>query len=481
MTRFLWLPCYCFEVNLAMPVFLKINIGFVITLIDLILSFFVVKYNMAKILIVDDERGIREVLTSILQKKNYEVVSASDVKTAENLLLNENFDLALVDMLLPDGDGKNLIPVAQRKLTNVVMISGHATLSSAVEAVKMGAFDFLEKPLDREKILIVIQNALRETELKRKSEPKIVFVSQKMKNVLETAEKYARSKEPILILGETGSGKEILARFIHRLSPNSKGPFVAVNCAAIPQELAESELFGHSKGAFTGAVESRKGKFQSADGGTLLLDEIGDLPLSLQAKLLRVIEEGKITPVGSDKETKIDVRILAATNSDLEEMAKRGKFREDLFYRISGLKIEIPPLRERKEDIPLLADYFLRESCQNEGWEYIKPPKQFFEKLKEFEWRGNVRELKRELTRIVLFSEGKIDLKLLDEIKKDKTLSEGLKNTRIESESQKIIDVLKETKGNVKRATEILKISRSNLYEKMKTYKISPDYFREEK
>jgi DNA-binding NtrC family response regulator len=464
-----------------MPAFLKINIGLVITLIDLILSFFVVKYNMAKILIVDDERGIREVLTSILQKKNYEVVSASDVKTAENLLLNENFDLALVDMLLPDGDGKNLIPVAQRKLTNVVMISGHATLSSAVEAVKMGAFDFLEKPLDREKILIVIQNALRETELKRKSEPKIVFVSQKMKNVLETAEKYARSKEPILILGETGSGKEILARFIHRLSPNSKGPFVAVNCAAIPQELAESELFGHSKGAFTGAVESRKGKFQSADGGTLLLDEIGDLPLSLQAKLLRVIEEGKITPVGSDKETKIDVRILAATNSDLEEMAKRGKFREDLFYRISGLKIEIPPLRERKEDIPLLADYFLRESCQNEGWEYIKPPKQFFEKLKEFEWRGNVRELKRELTRIVLFSEGKIDLKLLDEIKKDKTLSEGLKNTRIESESQKIIDVLKETKGNVKRATEILKISRSNLYEKMKTYKISPDYFREEK
>lgn len=436
---------------------------------------------MAKILIVDDERGIREVLTSILQKKGYEAVSAGDIKSAENLLLTENFDVALVDMLLPDGDGKTLIPLAQKKLTNVVMISGHATLSSAVEAVKIGAYDFLEKPLDREKILIVIQNALRETELKRKSEPQIVFVSQKMKNILDIVEKYARSKEPILIFGETGSGKEILARFIHRLSSNSKGPFVAINCAAIPLELAESELFGHSKGAFTGAVESRKGKFQSADGGTLLLDEIGDLPLSLQAKLLRVIEEGKTTPVGSDKEAKLDVRILAATNSDLEEMAKKGKFREDLYYRISGLKIEIPPLRERKEDIPVLAEYFLKEVCQNEGWEYFEPPKQFFEKLKEFEWRGNIRELKREMTRLLLFSEGKIDLKFLDEIKAKKSDLSVLKNARIESESQKIIDVLRETKGNVKKATEILKISRSNLYEKMKTYKINPDYFREEK
>lgn len=436
---------------------------------------------MARILIVDDERGIREVLTSILQKKGYEVLSAGDIKTAEKLLLNENFDLAIVDMLLPDGDGKNLIPLVQRKLANVVMISAHATLSSAVEAVKLGAFDFLEKPLDREKILIVIQNALRETELKRKSEPQIVFVSPTMKNVLETAEKFARSKEPILILGETGSGKEILARFIHRVSSNSKGPFVAVNCAAIPQELAESELFGHSKGAFTGAVEPRKGKFHSADGGTLLLDEIGDLSLTIQAKLLRVIEDGKITPVGSDKETNVDVRILAATNSDLEELVKKGKFREDLFYRISGLKIIIPPLRERKEDIPLLAKHFLKEGCQNEGWKYCEPSEQFFEKLKEFEWRGNVRELKREMMRLLLFGEGKVDVKFLDNIKTKRNSPSGLKNARIESESQKIIDVLKETKGNVRKATEILKTSRSNLYEKMKKYNIIPACFREEK
>ncbi|MCX7830059.1 MAG: sigma-54 dependent transcriptional regulator [Acidobacteria bacterium] len=432
-------------------------------------------------LVVDDEKSIREVLISILQKKGYEVSAVGDIKSAESIISNEDFDVALVDMLLPDGDGKSLIPFAQRKLINVVMISGHATLSSAVEAVKMGAYDFLEKPLDREKMLIVIQNAVSETELKRKSEPQIVFASQKMKKVLEIAEKYARSKEPLLIFGETGSGKEILSRFIHRLSPNSKGPFIAVNCAAIPQELAESELFGHSKGAFTGAVESRKGKFQSADGGTLLLDEIGDLPLSLQAKLLRAIEEGKTTPVGSDKETKVDVRILAATNTDLEEMVKRGKFREDLFYRISGLKIEIPPLRERKEDIPILADHFLKESCENEGWKYEKPSQDFFEKLKEFEWRGNVRELKREMTRLVLFGEGKIETQLLDEIRAKRKDSNELRHAKIESESQKIVEVLRETKGNVKKAAEILKISRSNLYEKLKNYNINPNCFREDK
>lgn len=436
---------------------------------------------MAKILIVDDERGIREVLTSILTKKGYEVYSSGNIKSAEELLSKESFDVALVDMLLPDGDGKNLIPSALRNLTNVVMISGHATLSSAVEAVKMGAFDFLEKPLDREKILIVIQNALRETELKRKSEPQIIFSSKKMKVLLETAEKYARSKEPVLILGETGSGKEILAKFIHRLSHHSKGPFVAINCAAIPQELAESEFFGHSKGAFTGAVESRKGKFQSADGGTLLLDEIGDLSLYLQAKLLRVIEEGSLTPIGSDREIKIDVRILAATNRDLYELTQKGKFREDLFYRISGLKLRVPPLRERKEDIPLLAKFFLKEICENEGWIYKEPPQEFFEKLKEFDWKGNVRELKREMSRLMLFGEGKVDLKLLDEIKVIKVNSNQLRNAKIETEYRKIVEVLKETKGNIKKTSEILKISRSNLYEKFKNYNINPDSFREEK
>lgn len=436
---------------------------------------------MAKILVVDDERGIREVLESILSKKGYEVTSVSNIKSAEELLVKENFDVALVDMLLPDGDGKSLISIAKKNLTNVVMISGHATLSSAVEAVKMGAFDFLEKPLDREKLLIVIQNALREIELKRQNEPQIIYLSKKMKEIIELAEKYARSKEPILILGETGSGKEIFSRFIHRMSLYSKGPFVALNCAAIPSDLAESELFGHSKGAFTGAVEARKGKFQIADGGTLLLDEIGDLPFSLQPKLLRVIEEGKINPVGSDREVKIDVRILAATNSNLEESVRKGNFREDLFYRISGFKIEIPPLRERKEDILVLAKHFLKESFKNEGWEYVEPEKEFFEKLKEFEWRGNVRELKREMTRIVLFSNGKIKLKDLNKIEAKKEFSNQLKDIKNQTEFQKIVELLRETKGNVKKITKISKISRSNLYEKMKKYNINPSYFREKK
>jgi DNA-binding NtrC family response regulator len=434
---------------------------------------------MAKVLIVDDEKGIREVLTAILSKKGYEIFVASNLKEAKEIISSKELDVALVDMLLPDGDGRDLIPLLKRNVVNVIMISGHASISSAVDAVKNGAYDFIEKPFDREKLLIVLQNACNETTLKKESRDEIIFASKKMEAVLNLSEKVARGSEPILIFGETGTGKELIAKFIHSLSKNSRGPFVAVNCSAIPDELAESELFGHKKGAFTGAVEERKGKFLSADSGTLFLDEIGDLNISLQPKLLRAIEESSIIPVGSDKEIKVDVKLIAATNKNLEEMVLENKFRKDLFYRLNGIKIEIPPLRERKEDIYILAKYFLKESCKREGFIYEEPEEEFFEKLRNYPFKGNVRELKRAMARVILLGEGKI---LMENLPQEIMSYEGknsLKDLKEEGESQKIIEILKSNRGNVRKSCEELKISRSTFYEKLKLYKINLNSFRE--
>lgn len=432
---------------------------------------------MGKILIVDDEKAIREVLSSILKKQNFDVIEASTLSEAKEILKNQDFDVVLIDLLLPDGDGRELIPSALKKLSNVIMISGHASLETAIEAVKMGAYDFLEKPLDREKLLITVSNAVREVEFKRAVYKEIIFVSKKMKEVIETAEKFAKTDEPILILGETGSGKELLANYIHRISYRAKNPFVVINCPAIPSELAESELFGHIKGAFTGASETRKGKFLLANEGTIFFDEIGDLPLNLQPKLLRVIENNEIFPVGSDRSFKVNVRIISATNKNLTELIKEGKFREDLYFRISGLKIEIPPLRERKEDIEILARSFLKEAALKNGFFYEEPPKSFFEKLTQFVWRGNVRELKKEMNKIMILTEGKIDDDAIKFIKGENK-SKDLKSVKRESEEKEIIAILRETKGNIKLASKLLKISRSNLYVKLKKYGINYSSFR---
>jgi two-component system, NtrC family, nitrogen regulation response regulator NtrX len=434
---------------------------------------------MAKVLVVDDEKGIREALEAILARQGYEVTLVKDLASASRQLESEDFDAALIDLRLPDGDGRELISKARKKFTSVIMISGHATVSLAVEAVKQGAFDFLEKPLDRDRLLIILGNAIREKELRQKDEPSLIYSSKKMEKIVREAEKFARSKEPVLIVGETGSGKEVLAKLIHRMSLHSKGPFVAVNCAAIPESLAESELFGHSKGAFTGAMETRKGKFQSADGGTLFLDEIGDLPLALQAKLLRAIEEEIVEPVGADKGVKVNTRILAATNSDISKWTKEGKFRQDLFYRISGLRIEIPPLRERKEDIGLLAEKFLKDAFEREGWKYREPPADFLGALEGYDWKGNVRELRRVMSRVVLLcGDGEISVKALPDEFSGKIGKSGLKNIKEDAEAGKIIDTLKEFSGNVQKTAKDLKISRSRLYEKLSRYKINPGDFR---
>lgn len=435
---------------------------------------------MAKILVVDDEKGIREALLNILERQGFEIKTAGNLFSAVKMISREKFDLALIDLLLPDGDGRELIPPAKKNFTAVIMISGHANISLAVEAVKQGAFDFLEKPLDRERLLIAIGNALKEAELRKKEEPEPLFASAKMGKVIEEAEKFARSKEPILIIGETGSGKEIIARFIHRISPCSRGPFVAINCAAIPENLAESELFGHSKGAFTGAVETRKGKFQSANGGTLFLDEIGELPISLQAKLLRAIEEEKVEPVGSDKEVKVDVRLLAATNSRLEKGTREGKFREDLYYRISGLRIEIPPLRERKEDIELLAGHFLKESYEREGWKFKEPTREFLKILQNYDWKGNVRELRRVMARAVLLrGEKEITKEALPPEFFENDSKSSLKDAKEGIELKKIKEALKENGGNVQKTAGDLRMSRSRLYEKLSRYGIDPESFRQ--
>jgi two-component system, NtrC family, nitrogen regulation response regulator NtrX len=434
---------------------------------------------MAKVLVVDDEKGIREALESILVRQGYEVTLVQDLSSASRHLESEDFDAALIDLRLPDGDGRELIPKARKKFTGVIMISGHATVSLAVEAVKQGAFDFLEKPLDRDRLLIILGNAVREKELRQKGEPDLIYKSPNMEKIVADAEKFARSKEPVLIIGETGSGKEVLARMIHRMSQHSKGPFVAVNCAAIPENLAESELFGHAKGAFTGASETRKGKFQTADGGTLFLDEIGELSPATQARLLRAIEEEKVEPVGADKSIKVNTRILAATNSDLARWTREGKFRQDLFYRISGLKIEIPPLRDRKEDIGLLARKFLKESFEREGWDYREPHADFFETLRNHEWKGNVRELRRVMSRVVLLSGGgPVESASLPSEFFAKEVHPSLKGIKEEAEAEKIKEALVQFSGNVQATAKNLKISRSRLYEKLVRYKINPGDFR---
>ncbi len=434
---------------------------------------------MAKILVVDDEKGIRDALDTILSRQGHDVVPAQSVAAGSRELEGGQFDAALIDLRLPDGDGRELIPLAVKKNAAVIMISGHASVPLAVEAVKQGAFDFLEKPLDRERILIVLKNAVREKELRLRDEPAMVFRSKKMERLVSEAEKFARSNDPVLIFGETGSGKEVLARLIHKMSRRSKGPFVAVNCAAIPENLAESELFGHSKGAFTGAVEARKGKFQAASEGTLFLDEIGELPPPLQAKLLRAIEDEKIEPVGSDKGINVSVRILAATNSDLLKWIKDGRFRQDLYYRISGLKLEVPPLRERKEDIEPLARFFLEEAFQREGWAFREPGTGFFEKLKSLEWKGNVRELRRAMSRVVLLSGEKGDFSdSLPEETAGREEKAGLRGAKEGAEAKKIGEALREFSGNVQKAAKSLNISRSRLYEKLGRYNINPDDFR---
>ena len=366
-----------------------------------------------KILVIDDERSIRNTLKDILGFEGYHVELAENGMEGIGLVQATDFDIILCDIKMPEMDGLEVLEQI-RKIkpeSTVVMISGHGTIETAVEAIKKGAFDFIEKPLDLNRLLITLRNAsdktalVKETQiLKQKVGKKfeIIGESASIRKVLEMCDRVAPTEAKVLITGANGTGKELIAHRLHELSPRAEFPFVEVNCAAIPSELIESELFGHEKGAFTSAIKQRKGKFEQADGGTIFLDEIGDMSLSAQAKVLRALQENIITRVGSDKPVQVNVRILAATNKDLQEEIKNGSFREDLYHRLSVILIHVPSLDQRKEDIPLLANYFIDQLCS----EYGQPAKEItpeaLELLANKSWSGNIREFRNVIERLII-------------------------------------------------------------------------------
>lgn len=368
---------------------------------------------MSRILIIDDERAIRNSLKEILEYEKHEVELAEDGITAIELFEKNNFDVVLCDIKMPQMDGIEVLDKLQEisSETPVIMISGHGNIDTAVEAIKKGAFDFIEKPLDLNRILITIRNAtdktilIKETKILKKKVSKtfdIVGESSAISKVKEIIDRVAPTDARVLITGANGTGKELVARWLHEKSNRADMPFVEVNCAAIPSELIESELFGHEKGAFTSAIKQRKGKFEQADGGTLFLDEIGDMSLSAQAKVLRALQENKITRVGSDKDINVNVRIIAATNKNLQKEIDASSFREDLFHRLSVIIIQVPSLSERLEDIPILSQHFIELICD----EYGMPPKKIsddaIESLKKFSWTGNIREFRNVIERLII-------------------------------------------------------------------------------
>ncbi|MDA3879302.1 MAG: sigma-54 dependent transcriptional regulator [Prolixibacteraceae bacterium] len=368
---------------------------------------------MAKILVVDDERAIRNTLKDILEYEKYEVELAEDAHKALEAIKLAEFDVILCDIKMPDIDGIELLPMLVEKQPDapVVMISGHGNIDTAVEAIKKGAYDFIEKPLDLNRLLITIRNAMdksslvNETKTLRKKVSKkydIVGNSEALTKMIEMTDKVAPTDARVLITGANGTGKELFARRLHDLSSRSEGSFVEVNCAAIPSELIESELFGHEKGAFTSAIKQRKGKFEQAEGGTLFLDEIGDMSLSAQAKVLRALQESVITRVGGDKKIKVDVRVVAATNKNLQKEIGNGNFREDLFHRLGVIIINVPKLNDRLEDIPLLSDYFVEQICGEYGIQSKKIADDAIEELKKINWTGNVREFRNVIERLII-------------------------------------------------------------------------------
>jgi len=366
-----------------------------------------------KILIVDDEKGIRYALREILEFEKYKVDEAKDGEEGLEKIIAEDFDLVLCDIKMPKMDGLEVLEKAMElgKEHQFIMISAHGTIETAVEATKKGAFDFIEKPPDLNRLLLAVRNALdksnlvAETKVLKKKIAKnleMVGESQAMEQVKETIEKVAPTDARVLILGPNGSGKELVARWVHAQSNRSTAPLIEVNCAAIPSELIESELFGHEKGAFTSAIKQRLGKFEQAEGGTLFLDEIGDMSLSAQAKVLRALQEHKIMRVGGEKEIKVNVRVLAATNKDLKEEIKAGRFREDLYHRLSVIVIKVPSLNERKYDIPLLVDKFLGDIAEDYGAAKKNISATALEQLKEIDWTGNIRQLRNVTERLVI-------------------------------------------------------------------------------
>ena len=377
---------------------------------------------MPKILVIDDEKSIRKTLREILEYENFKVDEAADGVEGISLAEKESYDIILCDIKMPKADGMEVLEKIQKVHpdTPVVMISGHGTIETAVEAVKRGAFDFIAKPLDLNRLLVTIRNAIdrgnlvTETKVLKKKISKtyeMIGEAPAIEQVKEIIEKVAPTDARVLITGENGTGKELVARWIHEKSNRANNAFIEVNCAAIPSELIESELFGHEKGAFTSAVAQRKGKFETAESGTIFLDEIGDMSLAAQAKVLRALQENKITRVGSEKEVKVNVRVLAATNKDLQKEIQKGNFREDLYHRLSVILIKVPSLNERKDDIPLLVEHFAKLICEEQGNPQKTFAKEALKELQKINWTGNIRELRNVVERLIILCDKTITAK----------------------------------------------------------------------
>lgn len=441
----------------------------------------------ACVLIVDDEEGIRESLSDILEDEGYEVITSDTGEGAIKSLREHNPDLILLDVWLPGIDGIQTLKEIKEINPDlpVVMISGHANIDLAVKATKMGAYDFLEKPLSLDRVLIVTKNALerKKIELENKAlrqnlmrQRRLIGSSSKMQKLREQIEMAAKSNSRVLILGESGSGKELVAHLLHEKSNRAGKPFIEVNCAAIPQELIESELFGHEKGSFTGAFERKKGKFELANEGTLFLDEVGDMSLTTQSKVLRVIETQEFQRVGGSKSIKVDVRIISATNKDLFEEVKKGTFREDLFYRLNVIPITVPPLRERKEDIPELVEYFLEYFATEYGQRPKKITPEALKAIENYNWPGNIRELRNVIERLVIMIQSNIisprDIIIGENTRSDYFSFKTLKEARESFEKDFIEKKLEENNWNISKTAEILNIERSNLHRKIKAYNI---------
>jgi two-component system nitrogen regulation response regulator NtrX len=448
---------------------------------------------MSNILIVDDESGIRQSLKGVLEDEGYSTALADTGEACLEAIGQQAFDVVLLDVWLPGMDGLETLSKI-RNLDNapeVIMVSGHGTIETAVRATKLGAYDFLEKPLSIDKTLILLKNAvdakrlrLENRELKKQLTPRSVIAGDSipMKALRQQIQLMAPTNGRVLIYGESGTGKELAAHAIHAQSPRNNEMFVEVNCAAIPEDLIESELFGHSKGAFPGASVDKEGKFQKAHGGTLFLDEVGDMSLKTQSKVLRTLDEQRFTPVGSDEAITVDARVIASTNKDLEEEISKGNFREDLFYRLNVIPFYVPPLRERKEDIPLLARHFLKEFSAAYGRRPREITDDAIETLMRYSWPGNVRELRNVIERIVIMNPTTVrfDRKHLPPlVHRDgnrRTVGaefSTLHQARAAYERDYILKKLDENHGNISRAAEVLGLERSHLYRKMKTLGIA--------
>jgi len=436
-----------------------------------------------RILIVDDEVNIGRSLQIILEGEGYNVLVCRTAAEFRARIALYRPDVCLLDVRLPDGNGIDLLRFLRQNDNHVpvIMISGHGTIADAVEAIRSGAFDFLEKPLGRDKVLVVVKNALDQANLRRENErfremvgdaPKMIGSSAVFQHAVQQATLVARSDARVLLTGESGTGKELLAAHIHRESPFAAGPFIKVNCAAIPAELLESELFGHEKGAFTGAVSARRGKFELADGGTIFLDEAGDLHEASQAKLLRILQEGEFQRVGGEQTLRVAVRVISATNRNLQELVAQNRFREDLFYRLSVVPIRVPPLRERRDDVRALAEYFLAEFCVRNNFKRKAIEDEVFSILEDYAWPGNARELKNAVERMAILTPSDripasavpLEIRLTPESESASTLQQ----TRASAERESILRALEETDWNVSGAARVLGIERTNLHKRIR-------------